>query len=436
MPTTDITHVIDSRRLGSFQIGVVGLCALIVLLDGFGVQAITYVAPVLTGVLHIERPMLVPVWAALGRTLGAFGFGLLADRFGRKTAFITCAVLFGLCTLGTTTAGSVSALIGWRFVASLALGGATPVAVALSAEYCPHDSRETLVMIMYGGFSVGAAGGGFLSAYLIPAFGWQSVFIVGGVLPRVLAPLLMWKLPESIGFLVARQRGHDQVARIVRRLDPAIAADHAVFVVSEANPVGFPVRHLFTEGRAAKTLLLWLMFFANLIALYFMINWYPTLVHGAGIPLNEAVIASAMIQIGSIVGMLVLAAIIRKIGAFAMLAAGFLLGALSLAGLALYGTTVTGVMVGGFVAGFFVIGTQTGANAVSAMLYPTSIRSTGIGWAIGVGRAGSILGPLIGGLLLSLQWPAGSLYLVAGIPAAVAALAAFAISRVLASAVA
>ncbi|MBV8888224.1 MAG: MFS transporter [Alphaproteobacteria bacterium] len=430
----DVTELIDSRRLGVFQIRVVALCASVVLIDGFDVQAITYAAPVLTGVLGIERAMLGPVFSAglFGLTLGAFGFGLLADRLGRKTTFVACAVLFGLCTLATATVGSVTELLAWRFVAGLALGGATPIAVALSSEYCPKSSRETLVMIMYGGFSVGAAGGGFLSAWLIPAFGWRSVFVLGGIVPLAIVPLLLMALPESIRFLVARNTGHDRVAAIVRRLAPGCPANRDTrFLVGEENPAGFPVRHLFSGGRARRTALLWLMFFANLIALYFLINWFPTLIHAAGLPLQQAVIASALIQIGSIAGMLLLAAAMRRVPAFVLLALGFLLGALSFAGLAWFGTTLTGVMAGAFVAGFFVIGTQTGANAVSAMLYPTSIRSTGIGWAIGIGRAGSILGPLIGGVLLSLHWSTASLFLIAAVPAAVAAVAALAIARLL-----
>jgi AAHS family 4-hydroxybenzoate transporter-like MFS transporter len=433
-PTLDLTRLIDSSGLGSLQIGVVALCACVVMLDGFDVQTITYVAPALTKALGIERSMLGPVFSAglFGTTLGALAFGSLADRFGRKAMFVSCVALFAVCCLATAGVSSVQELVSLRFIAGLGLGGVTPIAIALSSEYCPGRSRETLVMLMYCGFSIGAAGGGFISAYLIPTFGWPSVFIVGGALPIAMLPVLAWFLPESIRYLVARGRRPDRVRQIVSRLHPALSiGPEARFSVGEENPEGFPVRNLFTDGRAAKTALLWLMFFSNLVALYFLINWFPTLMASAGLSLSQAVVASALIQVGSLVGTLALAGVVRRIGAFEMVAAGFLLGALSIALLALAEATPTLTMIGAFVAGFFVIGTQTAANAVSALLYPATIRSTGIGWALGIGRSGSILGPLIGGALLSLHWSSAALFLVASGPAAVAAASAFRISRLL-----
>ena len=428
----DISRLIDASPIGAFQLTVVGLAAAVVLLDGFDVQTITYASPALTQELGIARPMLGPVFSAglVGTTLGAFAFGLLADRFGRKPMFIGCTLLFGLCSLATATAGSVSQLIAWRFVAGLGLGGATPIAVALASEFCSEARRETLVMLMYCGFSVGAAGGGFFGAWLIPAFGWRSVFLAGGALPLLLTPLLVWWLPESIRFLVARGQRPHEVARTVRRLDPSAQVGTATcFQISEESPKGFPVGRLFADGRAATTLLLWLMFFSNLIALYFLINWFPTLGHAAGLTLREALLASALIQVGSIAGTFLLAVFVRRRRAFSLVAGGFLLGAVAIATLAAIASSPTGLMIGGFITGFFVIGTQTGANAMSAMLYPTTIRSTGIGWALGVGRSGSILGPLVGGALLSLHWSTAGLFLIAAVPAAVAAAAAFGISR-------
>lgn len=431
-PALDLTRLIDSSKLGSLQVVVVALCACVVTLDGFDVQTITYVAPALAKTLGIERSMLGPVFSAglLGTTLGAVAFGALADRFGRKMVFIACLGLFAACTLATAGASSLQELLWLRFAAGLGLGGVTPIAVALSSEYCPRRSRETLVMLMYCGFSVGAAGGGFLSAYLIPTFGWRSVFIVGGALPMAVTPLLVWLLPESIRYLVVRGRRSAEVRRLMARLDPSLSIGPGTqFFVSEESPAGLPVRNLFTEGRAAKTALLWLMFFSNLVALYFLINWFPTLMANAGLSLQQAVVASALIQVGSLVGTLTLAVVVRRMGAFEMVAAGFFLGGLSIAMLAFAQIDATLTMVGAFVAGFFVIGTQTAANALAALLYPTTIRSTGIGCALAVGRTGSILGPLIGGALLSLHWSSAGLFVVASVPALVAAGSAFQLSR-------
>lgn len=430
----DVSRIIDDSPLSSFQLRILLICATVIVLDGFDVQAITYVAPVLTGQLGISRAMLGPVFSAglAGTMLGGFAFGPIADRLGRKTTLALCAILFGACSLATATSGSITALMVWRLLAGLGLGGATPTAVALVSEYCPGRSREALTMTMYCGFSVGAALGGFLSAAIIPAYGWQSVFLLGGALPIVITPLVLLLVPESIRFLIASGREAATVARVLARLGPSNlpALEGARFVMGEPNPRGFPVAELFTGGRALRTALVWLMFFANLIALYFMINWLPTLFNNSGLSVRSAVNASAMVQTGSIAGTLVLAALARRIRAFSLLGVGFLCGAGSIALLALVGASPGLGQALGFLAGFFVIGTQTGANAASAMLYPTSIRSTGIGWALGVGRCGSILGPLAGGVLVSWHWSPASIFLMASAPAALAGLCGFAIAAV------
>jgi MFS transporter, AAHS family, 4-hydroxybenzoate transporter len=430
----ELANIIDQSKFNAFQLRVVILLGLVILFDGFDVQVITYVAPILTGVLRIDRSMLGPVFSAalVGTMAGAFLFGPLADRFGPKKILVCCVLLFSLCTLATTTMSSITELLFWRFLGGLGLGGATPIAVALASEYCPKENRASIVMTMYAGYSVGAAGGGLLSAFLVQEFGWESVFLVGGTLPLILTLLLLFQLPESLRFLVSTDANSNKAADLVSRIDPNFKlqpAEH--FVLSERETGGFPVGLLFREGRALRTIVVWIMFFANIISLYFMISWFPTLINGLGVPLKDAVIASSLIQIGSLLGTITLATLVRKFSVFGVLGSGFMLGGVSLLLVASAGAEVPYIMLVAFIAGFFVIGTQTGANAATALVYPSRMRATGIGWALGVGRIGSFVGPAIGGLLIGLKWSIPMLFIVAALPALLAAIMAFLLSVIL-----
>ncbi|MBV9811123.1 MAG: MFS transporter [Acetobacteraceae bacterium] len=427
--TIEFADVIDGTRLRPFHIGVALLCGMAVLLDGFDVLVISYVAPALVQSLGISRAMLGPVFSAalIGTTVGALLFSPLADVRGRKPVLIACLLLFGLCTLGTATAHSVGELLAWRFVGGLGLGGCAPIAVALLSELCPARSRATLLILMYCGYSVGAAGGGLLAAWLLGIAGWRSVFVVGGVLPLILAAVMLARLPESLSCLLRRGRQADAM-RLLHRL----GASHVGAIALPEQQRGLPLRLLFTDGRAPRTVLLWLMFFANILALYFMTSWLPTLVNAAGVGVRTSVVISTTVQIGSIAGTILLAIVIARFRVFAVLSAGFLLGAGALLVLSHIAAAPAPLAVAAFLAGFFVIGTQTAANAASALAYPPAMRSTGVGWALGIGRIGSFVGPAIGGALIGLEWRMSSLFLLAAVPAALAGILAAVIAGLLA----
>ena len=431
-PTVDVIALLNEQRISRYQVLVAVLCAAVVFMDGYDAQAIGYVAPTLSRLWQLKPGTLGPVFGAglFGLTIGALVAGPAADRIGRKPVILFSTLFFGVCTLLTVTSDSLSSLFVWRLLTGLGLGGAMPNAIALTSEYSPDRSRATMVMVMFIGFSLGSALGGVIAAQLVPAYGWKTVFGLGGILPLLLLPVLIVWLPESIRLLALRETQNAKIARLLTRISPALRfAGNTRFVATEEHPPGFPVRHLFTEGRAAGTVLLWIMFFMNLLDLYFLANWLPTVIHNTGISVRLAVLATALLQIGGIIGTLILARLIDRFRPYPVLAGAYFFAAVFLAGLGYAGSSIGLIMALVFAAGFCVVGAQIGANALAALYYPTFIRSSGVGWALGIGRIGSIIGPVVGGILLAQRWNITAIFLVGAIPALIAAGAVFSMGQ-------
>src|SRR3981081_1986383 len=239
---------IDQQPVGGFQIRLLLTCAAVLFLDGFDTQAIGYVAPALAKEWGLTKGTLGPVFSAglFGLMIGALVFGPLADRVGRRKIIILSTLAFGIGTLATSVVDDVDSLLAIRFLTGLGLGGAMPNAVAMTSEFSPRRRRATMVMIMFCGFSIGAALGGFLAAALIPQFGWRSVFVVGGVAPLLLVPILALRLPESVRFLALTGRANARVAELLGSIGPKTSfAPATQFVIHEPGLAGIPGLHLF-----------------------------------------------------------------------------------------------------------------------------------------------------------------------------------------------
>jgi MFS transporter, AAHS family, 4-hydroxybenzoate transporter len=430
-PAIDVVDFIDRQPVGAFQIRLLLTCAAVLFLDGFDTQAIGYVAPALAKEWGLSKGALGPVFSAglFGLMIGALVFGPLADRIGRKKIIIFSTAAFGVGALATAFVNDFTALLVIRFLTGLGLGGAMPNTVAMTSEFNPQRRRATMVMIMFCGFSIGAALGGFLAADLIPRFGWRSVFLVGGIAPLLMLPILVWRLPESVRFLATKGHAPGQVAQSLRRISPNTAfATDARFVVHETHLVGLPVVHLFREGRAVATLLLWVVFFMSLLDIYFLANWLPTVLNDLGASVSAAVVIGSMLQVGGVVGTFALGSVIDRFS-FRALALVYFAAVFAVGAIGQFGHSAVPVSIAIFAAGFCVVGGQIAANALAAGFYPTSVRATGVGWALGIGRVGSIIGPLVGGVLLAQKWSAAAVFMAAAVAALCAALAALALSR-------
>src|SRR3979409_1204476 len=397
----DVADLIDQQPVGGFQLKLLLTCAAVLFLDGFDTQAIGYVAPALAKEWGLSKGALGPVFSAglFGLMIGALAFGPLADRIGRKKIIVLSTLAFGIGALITAFVQDVNTLLAIRFLTGLGLGGAMPNAIAMTSEFNPRRRRATMVMIMFCGCSVGAALGGLLAAALIPQFGWRSVFVVGGVAPLLLVPILALRLPESVRFLALTGQAHTRVAGLLGQIDPKAAfAPATQFMVHEPRLAGMPVLHLFREGRMLPTLLLWVVFFMSLLDLYFLSNWRPTVLNDLGATVSSAALIGSMLQVGGVVGTFALGSVIDRFS-FRALALVYFIAVFAVGAIGQLGHSVIFVTLAIFPARFCIVGGQIAANALAAGFYPTSVRATGVGWALGIGRGGSLLRPLVRGAL-------------------------------------
>jgi AAHS family 4-hydroxybenzoate transporter-like MFS transporter len=333
---------------------------------------------------------------------------------------VGATLAFSAITLITSYAQTMEQLLWLRFIGGIPMGCIIPNATALVGEFSPKGRKVTLMMCITVGFTGGAMLAGAVALWLIPAFGWRSMFIFGGVIPFVIGLMMAWGLPESLQFLAVRKTRLDQLARWLRQLDPRIAIDSATrFIANEESRGGVPIVRLFDEGRGPATLLLWVVNFTNILILYSLSNWLPTIVTGMGYTLQTANLIATVMQAGGLIGTFGLAWVIPRWGFLPTLALTFALATVSIAFIGQPGLTlaVLGVIV--FVAGWCVVGGQPAINALSASFYPTYLRSTGVGAGLGVGRTGAIIGPYLGGVLLAQQWTPQQLFWVAAVPALV-----------------
>ena len=420
----DITRAIDDGPVSRLLVQAGILCAVVAVLVGLDTSSINVAAPLIAGRLGLSQAHLGPIFSAalLGSLLGALSFGSLADRLGRKRMLVVATLAFGVFTVATATAGSFGTLLLVRFLAGIGLGGAIPCLITLASEYAPCRHRAMVTSLIWTGFPTGVIAGSFLNAVLLRHFGWQAIFLVGGVFPLLAAAALLVWLPESIRFLLVRRPDAARIGRIAARIVPSLPAG-ATIVAAEERLHGAPIRNLFLHGRATETIVLWvssLAVFGTGLGIFF---WVPTLLADHGIPLSRAATMLGFSGIGALVGSAVAGRLIERFGPTAVLAPTFVLGALATAALGRavgspVGLTIDLLMTGSLIGG---VG-SSGVLALTSRVYPTAMRSTGLGWATGMGRLGEMLGPLLTGALIAVGWTLGQVFVVTASALTLAAL--------------
>ena len=415
----DVPTFINSRRVGAVQWVVIVLCALVMFLDGFDTQAISYMAPLIAKEWGLPRELLGPIFssALTGLMVGYLLLSPLSDRFGHRRLILISTIAFGLLTLVTVFVSSVTELMILRFITGVALGAAIPSTVALTTEYSPKRLRATFVLVIYCGFSLGFVAAGALAAWSIPLYGWRSLLWIGSFAPVLLAIFVFLFLPESLDFLVRTKADPRSIWRVVRRVDQNLPHDCPDQFTTEIEEKRSAVGSLFQSGRTFGTIVLWLVFGLNLAEFYALQSWLPTILTNLKYDLNTVALATSLTTIGGIVAAFAIGPAMDRLGPYASLAAVYFAGVVFVA---LLGVAISApawvLLVAAFCAGFCVSGGQKSVIALSAIFYPAPIRSTGVGWALGVGRLGGIGGPLLVGVLLGYHLQPASLFYAAAVP--------------------
>jgi len=392
---------LENQRIGGLQIRVAALCALIQICDGYDINSIGVTVPALTHAWNLPGPAFTQafLWSSIGIMVGALSAGPIGDRVGRKPLLLASLTIFGLASLLSAFAGSLFVLSILRFFTGMGIGGAFPGAATLSGDYAPQRFRATMIMATFTGAPIGGFVCGQLAGLLLPNFGWPSVFLVGGVVPLLMVPALALWLPESPRFLAVKRSRSPREAALLQRLDinPGQAAVESLDLAQ-----GNPIKMLFSEGYALQTVLLWVIFFCSLMNLFLFVYWLPQVLHMTGMTPAEAARTTSFRELGAILAVLYLGLLIDRFGPERTLAWHYAAGVVFIAAIALAAMPYLLLAVVIFFSGMTIIGSQTGANATCGKLYPARMRTSGLGWALGIGRLGGIAAPVLGGYLLSM----------------------------------
>lgn len=453
-----IDRLVDEQRIGWFNVNLLIWSFLAMFADGYDIGALSFAQPALERLWHVPKEAFGPASSAslFGILFGAPLLGFIGDRYGRKTAIILGSVVYGVTSIAVVATHNIDQVIGLRFITGIGLGGLMPNTIALNSELAPKRLRATLITLMFVGITLGSSAPGLIAYGLMPRYGWRVLFVIGGVVPLAVAVGLVWALPESVKFLALRAERYrrlldaavapqrpERLGRVARgcerqllatarkmRRDLVLAQDVQFMpppaADSAADAAG--MRRLFSGGLAWITPLLWLCFCTALMSNYFLNSFLPLIFRDSGMPAGKAALAATLYHVGGTVGGLLMSVLLDRFG-FVVIALLFAAAAPAIWALGLVPTTFVALAPLAGASGFAVLGAQFGNNAAAGLLYPTAVRSKGVGWALGVGRFGAVVGPLVGAVLLGMSLPLRQLFLAAAAPMLAGAIAAAVLVR-------
>jgi AAHS family 4-hydroxybenzoate transporter-like MFS transporter len=396
--TIDVQVFINEHRFSLYQWLIFGMCFLVVLMDGLDTAAIGYIAPSLLSEWQLSKAALAPVLSAalFGLAAGAIMSGPISDAVGRRVVLTMSVALFGAACLWSGFSSSLSELTILRFVTGIGLGAAMPNVVTMMSEFCPDSRRAMIVNLMFCGFPLGAALGGFIAAWMIPVFGWRGVLQFGGIAPILLSITLVIFLPESIRFMVAKQRSVEKIRSVLMKISDTArsATSFTMKEIAMHNELKGGVRVVLSRPYIVGTLMLWISYFMGLVIFYGFVNWMPLLFKDAGITSQRAAMISALFPLGG-AGAIFGGMLMDRFNADRMVAIIYALAAISLYAIG-YALGQTELLVCSVItAGILLSTAQASMPSLAAIFYPTAGRGTGIAWMMGMGRFGGIAGSFL-----------------------------------------
>ena len=427
-----IEKLVDDQKIDGFNINLLIWSFLAMFGDGYDISALSFAAPELVRDWHLESASLGPAFSAslFGILFGAPLLGYFGDRFGRKPAIISGCVIYGLCTLAIVWTGNLHQVIVLRFLTGIGIGGLLPNTIALNSELSPKRFRATLTVLMFTGITLGSGMPSVISAWLLPRYGWEILFIVGGLVPLLVAFGLVFALPESVKYLAQFPSKRGELLKVARKMrKDLVIEDDAVLHIAPAPPgSGVGMAAIFSGGLAFITPLLWLCFGTALMANYFLNSWMPLLFESNGVPPQQAAIATGFYHVGGTLGGILISVLLDRFGVI-VIATLFALACPVVAAIGIENLPFSLLTLMTTLAGVTVLGAQFGNNACAGLLYPTTFRSKGVGWAFAIGRFGSIAGPLLGGVLIGMKLPMQTLFLAGAVPMLAGTIAAALLAR-------
>lgn len=427
-----IDPLVDGQRIGAFSYNLLFWSFLAMFSDGYEINAMSLAAPELRALWHI--PDATFTWAlsasSFGILLGAPLFGWLGDRYGRKPAIICSTLVCSLTTVLVALAHNLDQIVVLRLLTGIGIGGLMPNTIALNSEMSPLRRRATLVVLMFVGVTLGGTLPGVVARWLLPSRGWTVLFEVGGLLALLTACGVWFCLPESVRFLASSKRCPAMLLATARRMRPDLEIPADVTWSLPAAPAASQhgLAQLFAPGLRLLTPLLWICFATALMTNYFLNSWLPLLGAASGLSRERISTAAMLYSAGGACGGILMSILMDRFGIIVSVVL-FLLAVPSIALLGLAGMSSPALFPLVFAAGMSVLGAQFGNNAAAGMSYPTEFRAKAVGWALAVGRFGSILGQVLGGALIHLHIAPRGLFLGASVPMLLGAAAAAGLSR-------
>jgi MFS transporter, AAHS family, 4-hydroxybenzoate transporter len=412
---------VDQMKMTTVQYFSITICFLMNVLDGMDVLVVSYCAPMIAEDLNLGPKTLGFVFSAglIGMAIGAIFLAPFADRFGRKKLILASALIMGLSVLLTAFSETILELIIMRLISGLGIGCMLATTAALTSENVLNNSKDFWVSLVISGYPVGAVVSGYVAAAIIPSNGWESMFLLAGLTTLITIPLIFFFVSESPQFYLKKQPDGalEKVNRILIKMNfKPLDSLPDVGLITTNNSL---VSRLFSNKYKISTLQLWAALFFAFGCLYFLISWIPKLATDAGLSIELAIYAGTIFNVGAFFGIILQGYFSSKIGLKKTISIFLFLTFLLMASFKLFvGTDILLLIY--FLLGFSLQGGFVGLYAVAARLYPTEFKTTGVGWAIGMGRVGGIIAPLIGGLLISIGLSLSANFFIFSIPALIA----------------